>query len=589
MQHAQARSTVRKATAFVLPLLLALAVAAGALRDSAAAEGTRARLLEFRVYADAGAIDQAAGALRAAAAEAQPLLDGAWPLHAWSRTVRRQELASLREELAGAVADLERAVVARRGRIESVKAMRADVDYASTMADLDSIDARRLREGPLLETDAPAAAAELRAALVSRRAAFAEDVARNLEAVSGAEGALSEAGSDPRRLLAVLDAVLPRPARGDEAERLGAVRSRAAAARSAVLAEERLRDAEGRAAVAPTAREVREALGRIDRDPDLARPADAALAARIAASRASIGRRAAALDAWEAGVAAVEGALAAGEAGAAAIAIARLVPCDDRTRTRAGSMRASIGTRLLDSFTVGAIAAADRGDLCALERLADGMRPPSAAWQFLADAERSRARTTVAAIDARVDRALYDEFARNPSAELADRYLDGWPLRERRMAAHVEEWRRKAPDAPLRVSLEAARWRGLRLESPARTLEDRPDASVLIEGPRGLAATAAATDIREGETSFLEGASFVVPGSAGAVIKVLGRVRIDLRDAVAADPVATGDDTRTRAEWRSARAAELPVRDPLWSDRPHVLMLRLTSPGVPALPPYPRR
>jgi hypothetical protein len=53
--------------------------------------------------------------------------------------------------------------------------------------------------------------------------------------------------------------------------------------------------------------------------------------------------------------------------------------------------------------------------------------------------------------------------------------------------------------------------------------------------------------------------------------------------------VATGGDTRTRAEWRSARTAEVPVRDPLWSDRPHVLMLRITSPGVPALPPYPRR
>lgn len=589
MQHAQARSMVTKAAALALPLLVALAVAAGALRDNAAAEGARARLLEFRAFVDAGAIDPAAGALRAAAAEARPMLDGAWALHAWSRIVRRQDLASLRAELSGAVSELERAVAARRDRIEAVKAMLAEVDYASRVAELDAIDARRVRAGPLLETDAPMAAAELRAAIAARRAAFAEDTARNLESLARTEAALAEAGSDPRQLLAVLDAVLPRPARSGEGERLGAVKARAATARSAVLAQERLRDAEGRAALAPSAREARAALESLDRDPDLARPADAALAGRIAAARAAIDRRIAALDAWEASVSRVEAALAAGEPGAAALAATRLAPCDDRTRARADAMRAALGPRLVDSFTVGAIAAADRGDLHALERRADAMRPSGAAWRLLGGAERAKARTTVAAIDARVDRALYEEFARNPSAELADGYLAGWPLRERRMAAWVDEWRRQAPDAPLRVTLVSARWRGLRLESPARTLEDRPDAEVSIEGPGGLAATASAVDIREGEASTLAGTSFIVPTGMDTDITILGRARIDLRDAVAADPVATGDDTRTRAQWRSARAAEVPVRDPLWSDRPHVLMLRITSPGVPALPPYPRR
>ncbi|NDC64037.1 MAG: hypothetical protein EBZ59_08675 [Planctomycetia bacterium] len=110
-----------------------------------------------------------------------------------------------------------------------------------------------------------------------------------------------------------------------------------------------------------------------------------------------------------------------------------------------------------------------------------------------------------------------------------------------------------------------------------------------MSGPDGLAATSRAVDIREGETSTLEGNSFLVPAGNGMSITVLGRARIDLRDAVAADPVATGGDTRTRSEWRAARVVEVPVRDPLWSERPHLLVLRITGPGLTALPLFPRR
>ena len=72
-------------------------------------------------------------------------------------------------------------------------------------------------------------------------------------------------------------------------------------------------------------------------------------------------------------------------------------------------------------------------------------------------------------------------------------------------------------------------------------------------------------------------------------IRVDATVAIDLRDAVAADPVARGSEERPFAAWRCARVVEVPVRDPLWGERPHLLLLRVTSPGLTALPPFPRR
>lgn len=570
--------------------MVVLGVAAlQASRDGAALRSARAGLAAFRDRADAGKVDEAAAALREAGAAAQPVLDGWWPAHAWSRTFGNDELRRLRADLDAAVETLARTIDARLVRIDALRTLRAEVDYASTLADLDAIDARRAGHGPLLAVDAPAAHAELLDALRARRTAFAEDALRNRSAVEDAVARLKDAGEDPRALLEVMDTVLPRPSRGDEADALAAVKAAAAQRRSAVLAARRIGDLEGRAAVAPTAREARAALSELGTDPDLARPADPALSARMASAQSAIGRRIAGLDAWEASVSDIDRALAAGEPDAAAVALGRIAPCDERTRAQADAVRRAFGPRALDAFAAGAIAAVDRGDIDALERRADALRMGAPAWNAMDEATRGKAAAARVAVEERIDRARYDELLRRPCAELAGRYLRGWPARVRRMAPAVLEWQASARGAPVRLTLESAVWSTLGTGSPARTLEDRPDAEVTLWGPGDAVARAHAADIRESGQTALGEAWLLLAGSPGGPASVRARVAIDLRDAVAADPVAVGQQSCTPDEWRAARVTELPVRDPLWNGRPHVLLLRATSPGVPALPPYPRR
>jgi hypothetical protein len=72
-------------------------------------------------------------------------------------------------------------------------------------------------------------------------------------------------------------------------------------------------------------------------------------------------------------------------------------------------------------------------------------------------------------------------------------------------------------------------------------------------------------------------------------LSIAAAVRIDLRDAMAADPSPVGSCTQSIECWRAERVTELPVLDPLWGSRPHALFLRAVVPGAPPLPPYVRR
>lgn len=582
------RKTATLVAGALLSLWLVGQLASDALMDASAVHQTSADLLRFRAFIDAGALDSAAPELRKAIADAEPVLDGWWPRHAWTRLFRGEERSALRATLDASVRDLEQAIEARASRIADLRLMREAADYASTLAELDAIETRRRGHGPRLATDAPAAHDALVAAIASRRDSFASDVSRNREALAAVEARRARAAGDASALLSVLDAVLPAPDRGDEGARLASVKASAAAERSAILAATRLAASAGAAANAHTSAEARALLAGLDADPDLRRSNDPALEARVRETRSSIGDRIARLAAWEAGMAAVDRALSSGEPAAAQRALRRLAPCDPRTEAIAKAARSSFPARFIESAVQGAIAAVERGDHRALQRIADATDPGSTLAAGFDDAERAQALRPNRQVRRRIDQALYEQFRRRPCDETANRYLEGWPGVPRAMAATVRAWRDRARTGGTTLALVGARWQGTGANATRGTLEDRPDAKVTVRAGTGEEFVAVFEDVVAGETRSLEGPMLTTDAAPGTDVEVTVSARIDLRDAMVADPAPVGDCRQTAGAWRAQRVTEVPLLDPLWGSRPHALFLRAVVPGAPPLPPYPR-
>ncbi len=386
----------------------------------------------------------------------------------------------------------------------------------------------------------------------------------------------------------MLDDVLPAPDRGDEGARLAALKASASAERSAILAGTRLSAAAGAAATARTAAEARALLSALDADPDLRRSADPALEARVRETAASIRDRIDRLAAWEAGIAAVDRALAHGEPAAAARALRRLAPCDRRTEAIAASTVAAFPVRFTESAVQGAIGAVERGDLGALQRIADATDPSYTGAAGFGDTDRGQALRANRQVRRRIDQSLYEQFRRRPCAETADRYLEGWPGVPRAMAPTVRAWRARSVSGDTIIELIGARWDGTGANATRGTLEDRPDAAIALSAAGQPELAARAEDIAQGQLTPFEEARFRTPAEPADAFEVSAAVRIDLRDAMVADPAPRGECRQPIAEWRAQRVTELPVRDPLWNVRPHVLFLRAIVPGAPPLPPYPR-
>jgi hypothetical protein len=64
------------------------------------------------------------------------------------------------------------------------------------------------------------------------------------------------------------------------------------------------------------------------------------------------------------------------------------------------------------------------------------------------------------------------------------------------------------------------------------------------------------------------------------------RITIDLRDAIAADPVAIGAVAAPAGMLAGRRTVVIDAADPAWSGRPHEVTLRVGYAGVPDLPPF---
>ena len=568
----------------------AIFITRGAIVDRAAIDSARSDLQIVQQDVAATRVSSALEHLRSAVLLCQPALDASWANHAWSRTVRRAELQSLRSELEQAVAAVEDAVRARAVRADRLRILRDDVDRASDNTELTAIDARRSEIAAQLALDSPAAHASLEARIAERRAEFENDHRRNGEALAALQSRTVTAATNDRsaELLEIIDAVPPAPMRGNDKRDFDLARSNAATLHGEVLVRTTLRPALEQAKSATSARTARDVLQRLRDDPQLARIPAPSGARALTEARSRVSERIAELEAWEAGVRGITEALNAGLPGSAAAALARLPSCDDRTATELTAIRVEFPARAVASFIQGAITAVDRSDWSALESLANQVRPGTVAWMSLDAPARATIARSIEQVDLRVDRGLYQQFAREPRVELADRYLQAWPLVNRRMAPVVMAWRRSAQAGRTTLAMIGVRWSTTGAESPVVGLEDRPDARVEIRIGGETVMIADAADIREGETSRFEPMpQYECSMPPAEPLRVAGEARIDLRDALVTDPIAVGAVTMAVRDWRAARVVEIPATDATWGTRAHQVLFRVCMPDAPALPPFP--
>ena len=569
---------------------MCLWLAVGALRDASALARANAALDAAEAAIAASDVPAAAQALREAGERAAGPCDGPWTTHTWTRALRRPDTDALAARLARAVESMDGAVIARAARVKALRAAADAVDHARTLAELERAERDAGALGPRAAADAPAVAAHLKEQATALRTAFAADVARNEAALVeiNARRKSAFASLELHALLDLSDSVLPAPARADEAERLADIRNAAIALHARTMLQTRIYPARKAAEDAASSATAETALQLLDADPELARIPSPTGAAALASARRAIEERIAALRAWEESMAAVERALGEGDAGAAALALGRVQPCDARTREALARARTAYPQRALGAFVAGCTRATDRGDWETIARRVRAIRPGSDAWQALDDTGRREVARVLAWAEPRIDRGLYEDFAANPTPESAARYLRGWPAELRRMAPLVAGWMAQSADPRTVFRLEGIQWAATGVAPGGGILEDRPDAhvEVRLDGERALAADAA--DIREDERSIFDPApSAAVDIADGTMLRLSCEARIHLRDAPEGGPLAIGALAMDRNGWRAARHLVVPVSDPQWGRRPHLVMLRVTVPAAPPLAPFP--
>ena len=568
----------------------AIFFAMGALTDRSVLDRTAAARVQVESELAAGHVAEALTALRATVAEATPVLEGHAFMHAWTRVFRGAEVDGARHDLARCVAAVGRAVEERAARQAALRVMRDEVDRVGTIAALDAIEARRSAASAQMIQDSPQVHAELVARLASRRSGFEADVARNRAALRDFEDLHRRAveAADATLLFQVIDAVLPVPARSDEDAALRALHESARASVCAALQAGTFRAAREAAASAATAADARTTLRTLLDSPAVARiPSDECMRS-LERLREDMLARINALSAWEAAVQGYAAALAAHRPAAAALALARIEPCDARTAERLTAMRQSAPGDVVNAFSAAAVAMLERDDWEQIATLADSLCPGTAAWTALDPTARAPIALSLEQLRRRVDRGLYEQFMRRPCVELADRYLRGWPSTPRRMAPTVLAWRIAALGGRTVLTLESARWGATGVESPTTTLEDRPDATIDVRASGESIMRVVAVDIAEDTTSTFDPAPRFETGAAsGDELRIACAARIDLRDAMAADPIALGGLAATIGEWRALRQADITVTDPAYPGRPHRIRFRVTMPDAPALPPFP--
>jgi hypothetical protein len=455
--------------------------------------------------------------------------------HAWLRLADADRLAAARASLDRAVTDATRVLESRNAFLGAVSRLLDRVARAERLSEIERIGTEAEGLRGMASSDA-AAVERLSAALRARREAFDADLRRNHEAIDALRAALGRARTAGDHL-AIMDSVLPAPPRRTEEADLRQLASRAADARARLVAARidglELEASDARDAAA--ARTLREGL---ERDPDLARPGSAELEARVRALREALRARDEALHAWE------------------------------------GTLRR-------------AVAAVERADWQEAHDAAVDLRESSARWDRAAPGAGPAADAARARIDAQCDLGLYDALLRVPNIGSARAYLLGAPAHPRRMEGAVRAWLAAAEAAPLSVELASVRWAATGVPAPGTGLEDRPDAAVELRVEDAPWLRADFADVVEGTTTAAPaGVRCEWRATDEQLVRIGVRIRIDLRDAVAADPVAIGALAATAGALAGRGAVKIEARDPAWSGRPHEVLLRVGYAGVPSLPPY---
>ncbi|MBL9140231.1 MAG: hypothetical protein JNK53_00060 [Phycisphaerae bacterium] len=361
--------------------------------------------------------------------------------HVWLHTLGRASRDETIAALGMAVENAAQVVAARARGHEWLSQLLQQLEQATTIAQAEQVLTAIMAGAPDRAAPMPVgpiADAQQRAnALLDR---FADDDARNIAAVAEAQAALDTAGQDAAALRKISANALPRPDRRAPMRQraLDAVRAEAEFLRTRLLAQ-RVQAFEQEAARAPSAAQAAVQLAALNLDLDLR--AGAPAGAGVAAARERIEARIAALRDWEQSRRSLERHLRENNPAAAAQDLAALRAPDAERAHELGQLRAGFPSRAAYSLARGVLDRVQREDWAGARRLIAGLRYDAVAFAVLDSTTHDRVARAEAQLNHSEDRALYEALRHAPSVHLAERYLDAWPARPRRMAAPVLEFR----------------------------------------------------------------------------------------------------------------------------------------------------
>ncbi len=526
-------------------------------------------------------LETARSALRTLAAlDAAP----AWR-HVWLRTLGSSSRA---DTLLAIQAALERAEITTAERVANqawLAGLNDSLTQASTVPQVLNIRDTLLGGAPHSSAPLPVAAiAQMQQSIQSTLAAFGQEDDRNAAAIQAAQALLERSHANVEDLQRVLDTVLPCPDRQPlvRSTALRSLQDEALQRRTRALLV-RVQQREEAARQAASSAQVRVQLTALDTDPDLRRGVPPAVG--LTAARERIRARAEALEEWERGRAALEMRLAQDDPAGAAHALSALRAPDEQRARELGELRVNFGSRAAYSFARALVQRAQESDWYGARKLIASMQEDSQVLALLDETARQALTRSVQSLSMTEDRMLYEEFRASPRMELAQRYVDGWPLVPRRMAPVVAQYMAWLERPTTDLLLEAVEWQSVGQDSSAIT--DMPDATIELRVNGEPRAVTRIEDIKDRTRSTLiEPLRVPMSTSDEYPVRLGAVVHIDLRDVLAADPIATGSMEVNPAELRATQTFVIAVVDPLWSPRPHRLFLRAQAVGAPLLPPW---